>query len=159
MPRCACASEVYGSVCVCRLLQLLKDQSSVSKSFYSTHVYLDFNLWDLQNNALFSSYAYLKCHCSLFRRVHSKTCPWSVATLLSSWLCTRTLAIGSCNSEKRAARLCTDAAINFRHELLASIVFNNNHDRSLPTDWLSLWFWIFDSGFCLVQLFMLIKSW
>ncbi len=38
MPRCACASEVYGSVfvglCVCRLLQLLKDESSASKSFY-----------------------------------------------------------------------------------------------------------------------------
>ncbi len=41
--RCACASEVYGSVfvcvCVCRLLQ---DQRSASKSFYS-HVFLDFN--------------------------------------------------------------------------------------------------------------------
>ncbi len=36
MPRCACASEVYGSVCVCvcRLLQLLKDQRSVSKGSY-----------------------------------------------------------------------------------------------------------------------------
>ncbi len=40
MPRCACASEVYGSVfvcvcvCVCRLLQLLKDELSASKSFY-----------------------------------------------------------------------------------------------------------------------------
>ncbi len=45
MPRCACASEVYGSVFVClsvcvsvclsvRLLQLLKDQRSASKSFY-----------------------------------------------------------------------------------------------------------------------------
>ena len=36
MPRCACASEVYGSVsvCVCRLLQQLKDESSASKSFY-----------------------------------------------------------------------------------------------------------------------------
>ena len=44
MPRCACTSEVYGSVfvclcvclcvCVCRLLQLLKDESSASKSFY-----------------------------------------------------------------------------------------------------------------------------
>ncbi len=37
MPRCACASEVYGSVfvcmsvCLCRLLQLLKDQCSASK--------------------------------------------------------------------------------------------------------------------------------
>ncbi len=29
------------------------------------------------------SFAYLECHCSLFRRVRSKTCPWSVATLLS----------------------------------------------------------------------------
>ncbi len=46
MLRCACASEVYGSVfvclhlcvcicvCVCRPLQLLKDESSASKSFY-----------------------------------------------------------------------------------------------------------------------------
>ena len=48
MPRCACASEVYGSVfvclcvcvsvcvsvCVCRPLQLPKDESSASKSFY-----------------------------------------------------------------------------------------------------------------------------
>ena len=36
MPRCACASEVYGSVFVrlCRLLQLLKDESSASKHFY-----------------------------------------------------------------------------------------------------------------------------
>ncbi len=50
MPRCACASEVYSSVCVCvcRLLQLLKDESSASKSFYRllvSHVYLDFNSW------------------------------------------------------------------------------------------------------------------
>ncbi len=46
MPRCACASEVYGSVfvsvCVCvsvsvsvqTAIQLLKDESSASKSFY-----------------------------------------------------------------------------------------------------------------------------
>ncbi len=38
MPRCAWANEVYGSVfvclCVCRLLQLLKDQLYASKSFY-----------------------------------------------------------------------------------------------------------------------------
>ncbi len=38
MPRCACASEVYSSVfvcvCLCRLLQLLKDESSASKSSY-----------------------------------------------------------------------------------------------------------------------------
>ena len=40
-----------------------------------------------QNNAWFSSYtsfAYLECHCNLFRRVRSKTCSLSVATLLSS---------------------------------------------------------------------------
>ena len=51
-PRCACASEVYGSVCVCtcvrvclcRLLQLLKDESSASKSFYRLLV-MDFNSW------------------------------------------------------------------------------------------------------------------
>ncbi len=28
-------------------------------------------------------FAYLECHCSLFRKVRSKTCPWSFATLLS----------------------------------------------------------------------------
>ncbi len=56
---------------------------------------------DLQNHSSFSSYsykfAYLECHCSLFRTVRSKVSPWSVATLLSN----------SCtiNSEKRAAKL------------------------------------------------------
>ncbi len=48
-------------------------------------------------------FAYLECHC---RIVRSQTCPPSVATLLSSYLCTRTLAIGSCSkSKKRAAKL------------------------------------------------------
>ena len=68
MPRCACASEVYGSVfvcvcvclclCLCRLLQLLKDKSSASKSFYRLLVMFTWTLFvDLQNNASFSSYA------------------------------------------------------------------------------------------------------
>ncbi len=60
MPRCACASEVYGSVfvCVCRLLQLLKDESSAIKSFYRLLVMFTWILFvDLQNNASFSSYA------------------------------------------------------------------------------------------------------
>ena len=41
-------------LCVCRLLQLLKDESSASKSFYRLQVMF---IWivDLQNNALFSS--------------------------------------------------------------------------------------------------------
>ena len=35
MPRCACANEIYCSVCVSVCLcRLLKDQSSSSKSFY-----------------------------------------------------------------------------------------------------------------------------
>ena len=75
MPRCACASEVYGSVfvclCVCRPLQLLKD---------------DFNSWICKimlRSRVMPSFAYLECHCSLFRRVRSKTCSPS-ATLLSS---------------------------------------------------------------------------
>ncbi len=42
---------------------------------------------------------------TIVRTVRSKTCPCSVATLLSSYLCTRTLAIGSCKSEKRAVKL------------------------------------------------------
>ncbi len=71
---------------------------------------------DLQNNynASFSSYsyrfAYSECR---FRTVRNKSCPWSVATLLS----TRTLAILiACKSEKRAAKLhlaVSAAAINF----------------------------------------------
>ncbi len=63
MPRCACASEVYGSVfvcvcvCLCRLLQLLKDQRSASKGFYRLLVMFSWILFvDLQNNASFSSY-------------------------------------------------------------------------------------------------------
>ena len=89
MPRCACASEVYGSVfvCLCRLLQLLKDQSSASKSFYTLLV-MDFNSWIckimLRFRVNMPSFAYFECHCSLFRRVRSKTCPRTVATLLSS---------------------------------------------------------------------------
>ena len=47
MPRCTCASEVYGSVfvfvSVCRLLQVLQDQWSASKRFYTLLVI--FNLW------------------------------------------------------------------------------------------------------------------
>ena len=75
---CLCVS-VCQSVCLYRLLQLLKDQSSVSnKSFYR----LLFNLW--KQCFVLPSFAYLECHCSLFRRVRRKTCPWSVATLLSS---------------------------------------------------------------------------
>ncbi len=34
---------------------------------------------------------------------------------------------------RRELQGSADAAINFRLELLASIVFNNNHGRSLPT--------------------------
>ena len=71
-------------VCLCRLLQLLKDESSASKSFYTL---LDFNSWICKimlRSRVMPSFDYLECHCSLFRRVRSETCPWSVATLLSS---------------------------------------------------------------------------
>ena len=106
MPRCACASEVYGSSL------LLKDQSSASKSFYRpSHVFLDFNSWICKIKLPSQVMPNLECHC---RRARSKTCSPSVATLVSS-----ALAIGSCKSEKRAARHAS------RIELLASIVFNN----------------------------------
>ncbi len=62
-------------------------------------------------------FAYLECHCSLFRTVLSEICPWSVATLLSSYLCTKTLAIGSC----KAALSCSAAAMDF------GILFSNDH--------------------------------
>ena len=45
-------------VCVCRPLQLLKDESSASKSFYRLLVmFILICDLDLQNNASFSSYA------------------------------------------------------------------------------------------------------
>ncbi len=66
----------------------------VSIGFYS-HVYLDVNSWICKIMQVMPSFAYLEC---LFKRVHSETCPWSVATLLSSLLCTRTLAIDSCKA-------------------------------------------------------------
>ncbi len=100
MPRCACASEVYGSVfvcvcvsvclsvCLCRLLQLLKDQRSASKGFYRLLVMFSWILIRgfkiMLRSRVMARFVYLECHCSLFRTVRSKTCPCSVATLLSS---------------------------------------------------------------------------
>ncbi len=63
-------------------------------------------------------FAYLECHCSLFRTVRSETCPCSVATLLSSQLCTRTLAIGSCKSDKRAAKLNLASCTYVQHAVI-----------------------------------------
>ncbi len=78
MPRCACAIEVYGSVfCVCRLLQLLKDQQVRLLVMFSWILIRGFA-------ASFSSYGLLGM--PLFRIVRSETCPCSVATLLSSQL-------------------------------------------------------------------------
>ncbi len=84
-------------------------------------------------------FAYLECHCSLFRTVRSETCPCSVATLLNSQLCTRALAIGSCKSDKRAAKLhlasCTyvRSAITDGHaHLWIQNFFQQRSRRSFP---------------------------
>ena len=84
MPRCTCASEcVYVCVCVCVCVDSYCNSCSSINELQvrvsiglqaSSNVFLDFNI------TLFSSYAYLECYCSLFRRVRSKTCPWSVPT-------------------------------------------------------------------------------
>ncbi len=50
-------------------------------------------------------FAYLECHCSLFRTVHSKICSWSVTTVSSA------LAIGM----KRAVKLHYLAAFSSSH--------------------------------------------
>ena len=53
----------------------------------SSHVFLGCNLWICKimfHSRVIARFAYLECHCSLFRTVRSKTCPCSVATLLSS---------------------------------------------------------------------------
>ncbi len=73
---CMCIYRLCVCVCV-DCYSCSRINQGASKSFYS-HVYLDL----IRGLASFSSYAYT--HCSLFRRVRSKTCPWSVATLLSS---------------------------------------------------------------------------
>ena len=82
---CVCVC-VRACVRACRLLQLLKDESSASKSFYRLLV-MDLNSWICQimlGSRVMPSFAYLECHCSLFRRTRSQTCLPSVATLLSS---------------------------------------------------------------------------
>ncbi len=55
MPRCACASEVYGSVCVCLVdCYSCSMMNEVVQRFYRLLArFLDV---DLQNNASFSSY-------------------------------------------------------------------------------------------------------
>ncbi len=80
MPRCACASEVYGSVFVCVCVdyfscsRINEVQVRVSLQDFSHVFYCEIILC----SRVTSSFAYLD------RRVCSKTCPWSVATLLSS---------------------------------------------------------------------------
>ncbi len=68
------------------MLQPLNDKNEVqvraSIGFYS-HVFLDFDLWICKimlRSRVMARFAYLEC----YRTVRSKTCPWSVATLLSS---------------------------------------------------------------------------
>ncbi len=89
---CVCVC-VYVCVCVC--VCVCVDCYSCSRMNQvqvrvSSHGLLICGFVDLQNNASFSSYAYsfayLECHCSLFRRARSQTCLPSVArsTLLSS---------------------------------------------------------------------------
>ncbi len=82
-------------VCVCvdcySCSRINKLQVRVSIGSYS-HVFLDSYLWickiklnsRVMMTGLVDRFAYLECHCSLFRRVRSKTCSPSVATLLSS---------------------------------------------------------------------------
>ncbi len=87
-------SEVYGSVFVCRVsVCLCVDCCSCSRinevqvRVASSHVFLGLQFVDLQImlcSRVIARFAYLECHCSLFRTVRNKTCPCSVSTLLSS---------------------------------------------------------------------------
>ncbi len=71
MPRCACASEVYGSVFVSVCLSVCISSASIVIFYLVLEFYLVLLRMPLQP----------------FRKVRSKTCPWSVATatLLSSY--------------------------------------------------------------------------
>ncbi len=70
-------------------------------------MFSDFNSWiyKIMLGSL-PSFAYLECHCSLFiseecveKLVHDRVLLYSTC----SYFCTRTLAIGSCKSEKRGS--------------------------------------------------------
>ena len=63
---------------------------------------------DLQNNALFSSCAYLECYCSLFRRVRNKTCSPSAATLLTQQHITSQIKTAPLKSPESRPHACTD---------------------------------------------------
>ena len=76
---CLCVHE-----CADYTIQLLKDQSSASKSsigFYS-HVFLDLQKLIMLHSRVMPSFACLECHCSLFRRVRNKTCMFTARVLL-----------------------------------------------------------------------------
>ncbi len=57
-------------------------QVTVSIIIASSKVFWTSDLQMLRSRVM-ARFANLECHCSLFRTVRSKTCPWSVATLLS----------------------------------------------------------------------------
>ena len=87
------AQARYTVVCLCVCVdryscsRMNQVKVRVSKLQASSHVYLDFNSWICKimlRSRVMPSFAYLECHCSLFRRVRSKTCSPSVTTLLSS---------------------------------------------------------------------------
>ncbi len=65
-------------------LEDVRNFNRTSKSFYRLLV-MDFNSWICKimlRSRVMPSFAYLECHCSLFRRACSQTCLPSVATLL-----------------------------------------------------------------------------
>ncbi len=83
MPRCACASEVYGSVCVCLGCYSCSgiNDVQVSDSIGLVRFFLVYRICKIMlRSRVTASFAYFESHCSLFRTVQSKTCPWSVAT-------------------------------------------------------------------------------
>ncbi len=92
---CVCTARytvVCFCVCVCVDYYGRSNKLSASKSFYRLLVIFSWiAICGLLRSRVIARFAYLECHCSFFRTVHSKTCPWSVATVLSSWFCTRTL--------------------------------------------------------------------
>ena len=74
-------------LCVYVCVDCNQVQVRVSIGFYS-HVYLDFNSWICKimlRSRVTPSFAYLECHCSLFRsRARSQTYLPSVATQVST---------------------------------------------------------------------------
>ena len=142
MPRCACMRKrgIYGSVFVCLCVcvdcyscsRMNQVQVRVSIGFYS-HVYLDFNSWICKIMLCFRVMPTWNA-IAAFSEEHVAKLVYRVLLLylvVSSALKNASYSMVAARV-RRELQGSANAAINFRLELLASIVFNNNNGDHYP---------------------------